>query len=137
MINYINNNKGKNMNKTKTKILLFVASLVLFSLGTSFAFAQAETVGDIARAISNPLKRLDVLFIVFCYVSGLILTIIGCFKLKEHSDSKGQTKLATCLLYIIAGTCLLSIGGVLQIGSEIMGVAGDDSMYVEDSKLKY
>lgn len=125
------------MTNNKNKMVLFALALIAFSVATSFAYAEAETVGDIAKALSEPLRRLDVLFIVFCYVSGLVLTIIGCLKLKEYSDSKGQTKFATCILYIVGGTCLLSIGGVVQIGTEVMGVASDSAMYVEDSKLKY
>lgn len=125
-------------NNKNNKILAFfaVASL-MFSNTLSFANAQeAATVGDIAKAIVVPLSRVDILFAAFCYTAGLALGVYGCFKLKEYSDSKGQSKFSTAILYLVGSALLLTITTYMQMGREIMGVA--DGAYNPDSEtFKY
>lgn len=117
-------------------ILMFsVFSLVLTNM--AFAQEQASTIGDVARLLVAPLKNLDVLFKVFCLIAGLVLVIIACFKLKEWSDTKGQAKIQNAVLYMIGGICLLMIVTVMQIGTEVMGIAGEENKYVQDGKFKY
>ena len=104
-------------NNKKYMLLLTLASL------SSMAFADtALTVGDIAKGLNGMVSRLDVLIVAFSYAAGFCLTIFGILKLKEHSDSKGQTKLSTALVYVIGGTLLLCLNTYILMGMELLSL---------------
>lgn len=123
------------LNKLKNGLIISFFSLFLTNI--AFAQNQAQTIGDVASMLVTPLKRLDVLFAAFCLIAGLVLVIMACFKFKEWSDTKGQQKISTAVLHLVGGVSLLMIVMVMQIGTEVMGVSGDDNRYVQDSKFKY
>lgn len=103
--------------------------------------SNAQTIGDVAKSFSWSLSLLPTVFVAVCLVAGLILSIKGILKLKEHSDTKGQVKLSDAFLYIACGTALLSIPAVVGIGKEVMGLgdtnAKDVLKYVEKPEPKY
>lgn len=108
-------------NKNKAMVVICIISLYFFN----YAHATGTTVGDVAFALLNPLRSVGFLYVIFSYVAGLILGIMAALKLKEYSDTKGQSKFSTCVLYIIGSTLFLFLPSTLSVGKQIMGV--DDS----------
>lgn len=107
-------------NKNKNKVILVGLLVSLYFFNS--AHATGTTVGDIAGALLNPLRNVGFLYVIFSYVAGLILGIMAALKLKEYSDTKGQSKFSTCVLYMVGSTLLLFLPSTLSVGKQIMGV---------------
>ena len=116
-----------NRNKNKAVIGALLVSLYFFN----YAHAEGLTVGDIAKGLLSPLLGVGSLFVTFSYLSGLVLGVMAALKLKEYSDSKGQSKFSTCVLYIIGSALFIALPSTVSVGKQIMGV--EDSEGIQEA----
>jgi hypothetical protein len=94
-------------------------------LVSPFAFAidvgSDVTVATLANAFIKSLEYIPSIFSALSYVAGVILGFKGVLKLKEHNESKGQVKLVTPIMLLIASALFLGLPVVLDIGITTVG----------------
>lgn len=96
--------------------LVFVG-LMLFALSANAQGVPSNmTVGDVAVAIKGQLPGVLNVMEAIAYIGGLGLGFKGILKLKENNESKGQVKLATPILMIIASVILLALPTAINTG---------------------
>lgn len=107
----------------KKILFLFLTSISLNALaGTSLTVAQ------IADAINTgQLGGISDLMGSLSYVFGIAFGVKAAFKLKEHSDSKGQTKLHVPILFAIAAALFLALPSTLKVGLGTVGLKSTPS----------
>lgn len=104
------------MKKIITLSLIFASML-------NFAFATSCDTVDCA--INNLLPHMtaveDVIGTI-AYIAGVFFVYKSIIKFKENNESKGQVKLATAILYFIAGGLLLGLPTVISMGRTTISV---------------
>lgn len=94
--------------------------------------AHAGPVGDIVRNFTEDVKEFGNLFVYGTMAGGAYFLGAGFLKLREASQSQGQqVKYGEGMWRVGLGICMLSVGGVLAIGRETLGVGSGEKMEFE------
>lgn len=87
---------------------------------TTFAQTSA-TIADIANGFVNQFDGIYGVLGAVAYITGIGFGIKGIMKLKESNESKGQVKLSTAIVHLIAAAILLALPTSINIGIEALG----------------
>lgn len=90
-------------NYNRTIALVFALSAFVFANE-----AHAQTVGAMIKNTADSFEKLPGLLNFIAYFSGLLLTVIGLFKFKDHVDNPRETKLSEGIKRFVAGGLFLS-----------------------------
>lgn len=92
--------------------------------------AQAGTqFNDIAESVVTNIADLPGLLTGLCYLIGLILFALGCFKIKDHVENPGNTPLKDGAIRLAIGGALFAIPLVTDAMRELIG--GDSGATVD------
>lgn len=110
------------MKKTLTALSLFISSKAFADCGT------ASTVEDVSNCVYNNLTNVPALLGSFSYVIGIALGIKAVLKLKEHNETKGQTKLHIPIVLILASAFFLALPSLLKVGVHTFGFGSGSNL---------
>ena len=94
------------------------ASFIIGTLASSDAYATSKTFNDISSNITKGIASIPGLLAAISYVMGLIFSILGVLKIKDHVENPSQTQLKD-------GAIRLAVGGAL-FGLPIITAAMQD-----------
>jgi len=73
------------------------------------AYAQQQTLGDLANRVMIPISGLEEVLYTICYIIGGAITVGSLVQFKLHRDNPSQVRLSTPLLLLILGLALVLI----------------------------
>lgn len=103
-----------------------------YAAGAAFAIgvltsvdANAATMNTVFGTVTNGLRDFPKLVSVFSYLFGVILVVLGIFKLKAHVESPQQNELKDAAIRMIGGGALFSVPTLTQAAQGFFGAAGN------------
>lgn len=103
------------------------------------AFATGATVADIADTVVAEIAGIPDIIAAISYLIGVVCGIKALLKFKEHNESKGQVKISTGIILIVASAFFLGMPVLVKMGYETMGYqkAGQNIFKYEFDKQTY
>lgn len=106
----------------KKSPIKYVLGAVIIALYSAHAMAATDaTVESIARSLIPQLKSVGGLMMIFSYVAGFGMGVMGILKLKEQSESKGQIKLMAPVILLVCAALLVVLPTVIDMGIVTIG----------------
>ncbi|MGH1378522.1 MAG: hypothetical protein ACRBB3_06840 [Alphaproteobacteria bacterium] len=115
-------------NKTKTsyyKLGAIMTTGMLASSGTAHAAAAAgNNFSSIASNINTSISSLPALIAAVAYLFGVLLSVLGVMKIKDHVENPTQTPLKEGAIRLIAGGALFALPILTEAMIESIGSGG-------------
>jgi hypothetical protein len=90
-----------------------------------------ETVNDLSRNIVRSAEGLPGIIAAACYLLGILLGVLGIFKIKDHVENPSQTPLRTGIIRLIAGGALFALPAIYN--SVFATISGGSSVLDVDT----
>ncbi len=111
-------------NKTKLSYYKLGAAMTAGMLMTSTsanAAAANQNFGSIAVNITNSISTLPALISALAYLFGVLLSVLGIMKIKDHVENPTQTPLKDGAIRLAAGGALFAIPIIMEAMYETIG----------------
>ena len=96
--------------------------VLLCFLISGLNIANATTVADVANGLVPQLGNgVAPMLEALSYIFGIVLGIKGVLKLKEVNETRGQTKIHTAIVFLIAAALFLSLPKLIDVGIGTFG----------------
>lgn len=108
--------------------MLKIFILLVSSLFTNNVFAQqCDKLDCVIDQLVPHITGLDGIMVGIAFLCGIGLTIKGILKLRDMSESKGQIKLSSALILILAGALLIALPQTIKVGKETLSLTGSNN----------
>lgn len=87
--------------------------------------AHAQTIGSMIKSTAQSFEKLPAILNFIAYFTGILFTVIGLFKFKDHVDNPRETKLSEGIKRFVAGGLFLS--GPYTMRALYATLYGDDN----------
>ena len=77
--------------------------------------AAAVTFQEVSNNIISSFQNIPGLLSIMCYITGIILVILGVIKIKEHMEKPDQTPLKEGATKLVVGGALLAVPFLLDV----------------------
>ncbi len=101
------------LNSIKSNYYLAGAAFMVGVLSSSDAHA-GQTFNNVFATITNGLSNFPQLINVFSYIFGVVFSILGIFKIKQHVEQPQQNELKDGAIRLIAGGALFALPTIMQ-----------------------
>ena len=88
---------------------LALFAFMLFAYSVPAAFAQSVDASEVASNVVDSVTALPALVSALSYLLGLLLGVLGIWKLKNHVENPSQNELKDALIRFVAGGALLAL----------------------------
>ena len=96
-------------NKTKTSYYKLGAAMTMGLMATSGTAHAANNFSSIANNINTSMASLPALIAGVAYLFGILLSVLGIMKIKDHVENPTQTPLKEGAIRLIAGGALFAL----------------------------
>jgi heme/copper-type cytochrome/quinol oxidase subunit 2 len=104
------------------KLLLLIGS-ILFCIGNVYAQGTCATLDCVANGLMPQVAEIINTLGGLSYIFGIVFGIKAAFKLKEHSESKGQVKLNVPIIMLVAAVFFLALPSLLHMGIDTLSLS--------------
>lgn len=96
-------------NKTKTSYYKLGAAMTTGMLASTSTAHAANNFSSIASNINTSISSLPALIAAVAYLFGVLLSVLGIMKIKDHVENPTQTPLKEGAIRLIAGGALFAL----------------------------
>ena len=121
-------------NKTKTSYYKLGAAMTTGMLASTSTAHAANNFSSIASNINTSISSLPALIAAVAYLFGVLLSVLGIMKIKDHVENPTQTPLKEGAIRLIAGGALFALPILTEAMLESLDV-GNAGVAAETSLL--
>lgn len=124
--------------KITMKCNLMTLGVAMFAVAMLTAGdAHANNFSSISKNILESIANLPALLSGLAYMFGMLLSVLGIMKIKDHVENPGQTPLKDGAIRLAAGGGLFTLPIITQAMTETIGSSGQGATIASTTQITF